>query len=426
MKKDIPAFSGENLVEYYYIWYTIFICGILKPVRFYAAAEWQGRKYGRKKREHMKKNVILTCITIFVILAGLTTGLLIFNMTCDPEDSLHFPTRETLPPETLPAETMETTEANTEATTEPEPITGELFLTVSQITFSTVGETENIYAGTVPIDRVEWKSDDESIIHVAGGMLSAVGVGTTTITASCEGQEISCTAGCLASSVDELRTLPANDLRQPKRLVPEVPDEVLSFYDDAVLVGDNITYGFYNYKNQDGRVDNLQCLYRGSLGIHNLLTHRQNLSYQGSEMHMEDALQKLGCKKAFILLGTNDLQVRTEETVIDELDQLLSKTVEKNPDLQIYLISVLPVANRNMMSNGVNERIRSYNLLLEKYAREPSFHYVPVAPYLEDHIPGFARMYAQDKYQPNAKGVSAWIDAFRTYAYIQNLQETGK
>lgn len=375
----------------------------------------------------MKKNVILSCITIFVILAGLITGLVIFNMTCAPEDSLHFSKQETQPSqETVPVETQAPTVVTTEATTEPEPITGELFLTVSQITFSTVGETENIYAGTVPIDRVEWKSDDESVIHVAGGMLSAVGTGTTTITASCEGQEISCTASCLAQTGDELRKLPENDLRQPKRMAPEVPNEVLSFYDNAVLIGDNITYGFYNYKKQDGRLDNLQCLYRGSLGIHNLLTRRQNLSYHGSEMPMEDALQKLGCQKAFILLGTNDLQVRTEETVIDELDQLLSKTVEKNPSLQIYLVSVLPVANRNMMSNGVNERIRAYNLLLEKFAKERGFHYVPVAPYLEDHIPGFARMYAQDKYQPNAKGVSAWIDGFRTFAYIQNLQETGE
>ena len=42
---------------------------------------------------------------------------------------------------------------------------GRLFLTVSQLAMSVVGDTEDIYVGTIPRDRVTWESDDEKRVE---------------------------------------------------------------------------------------------------------------------------------------------------------------------------------------------------------------------------------------------------------------------
>ena len=54
---------------------------------------------------------------------------------------------------------------------------GRLFLTVSRIDLSVVGETEDIYAGTAPRENVQWQSDDEKVVTVRDGVLTATGVG---------------------------------------------------------------------------------------------------------------------------------------------------------------------------------------------------------------------------------------------------------
>ena len=323
---------------------------------------------------------------------------------------------ETVPPETTAAAT------ETQApTTEPAP-EGTLFFTVAEINFSLVGDSEDIYAGTVDPQFITWKSDDESIIKAENGVLTAVGVGTTRVTASCKGQEVSCQASCLAATPEELSALGAQVLRSPKRIAPQVGDQVLSFYENAVLVGDSITYSFMKYEAKDGRLGSPRCLCRGKLGINNLLTHNLQLYYQGKEAPLEDVLAGVDPQKAFILLGTNDVMVNDPDKVLGELSELLSRVLEKNADLEIYLQSVFPVASMYSSQNASNEKINIYNEKLQDFAEEKGFHYVPIAPYLQDHIPGFAAGYHQDPYHPSPDGVNAWIDALRVYAYIQQLK----
>ena len=325
------------------------------------------------------------------------------------------------PPAPSTEPVAETTEETVPETT-LEPITGELFLTVSQITFSTVGESEDIYAGTVPRDRITWQSDDESVITVEDGVLTAVGTGTAVVTASCEGQAFSCVAGCLAPDWDTLAEMPEEVLRAPKRMAVQVPDDVISFYEDAVMVGDSITYGFLTYEARNGRLGSPRVLCRGSLGIHNMITHELDLYYQGVETPFEDVIAAVKPGKVVILLGTNDVMIRSKEFVLGELDQLLNRMLEKSPDVEIYLQSVFPIVNEDIRSgNSVNKRITAYNEELEIFAQERGYHYVPIAPYLEDHIPGFALNYNQDTYHPSYEGVCAWTDALRAYAYQQML-----
>ena len=74
------------------------------------------------------------------------------------------------------------------------PCTG-LTLSQSEITFSAIGATVQLNAVKEPInttDAVTWVSSNEDVATVADGLVTCVGVGTATITATCGTQSATC------------------------------------------------------------------------------------------------------------------------------------------------------------------------------------------------------------------------------------------
>lgn len=77
-----------------------------------------------------------------------------------------------------------------------------LSLSTSSISFTTLGDTQTITATKMPTnttDNVSWGTSDASVATVSNGVITAVGEGTATITATCGAQ----TATCSISIVNE-------------------------------------------------------------------------------------------------------------------------------------------------------------------------------------------------------------------------------
>lgn len=74
-----------------------------------------------------------------------------------------------------------------------------------------VGETKKLEATVTPADAkdkaIEWKSKDEGIAVVEGGVVTAKAAGTTTVTATTNGKTASCEVTVKAASEDT-RMLP--------------------------------------------------------------------------------------------------------------------------------------------------------------------------------------------------------------------------
>ena len=84
----------------------------------------------------------------------------------EPGNVPEAPVETTVPEINVPETTVAaTTVPETTVPTEPEFV-GDLFLTVSSINFSVVGESEDIYVGTAPREEIAWTSADESVITV--------------------------------------------------------------------------------------------------------------------------------------------------------------------------------------------------------------------------------------------------------------------
>lgn len=366
----------------------------------------------------MKKILSLT-LTILLLL-----NICACSGTVPSSSSVHVSAPTTAPsaaPEPLPLPTPE-------AEAEPEPAApspeGEIFLTVSEITFSLVGESEYIYAGSLPLESVSWHSEDESVISVSGGVLTAAGVGSTTVWAEFEGQQISCKAGCLAATEEELNALPEETLRSPKRMPPIVENPPLEYFDDALIMGDSISFFLFKFESTNNLLGNATFLTRGGTSLLGIQNRTYNIYYQGQDIAIEDSVAASGKQKLFLMLGQNDLGYRTIEDTIESYETIINRIREKSPDVEIYIQSLVHEWCDTGADNSRNEKIDLYNAELEVFAAEMGCNYLDIKMYIEDHCGRMAAPYNMDYgIHVNEAGCIEWMNALNAHAYIEMMGE---
>lgn len=336
------------------------------------------------------------------------------------------PTPTTAPAETpAPEASLEPVPAPVpEATPAPE---GEMFLNVSAITFTLVGESENIYAGSLPVENVSWRSGDESVITVENGTLTAVGVGETTVYAEYDGETLSCTAGCLSATEEDFIALPEETRRSPKRLPPVLEDPPLAYFDDVLLMGDSITYMCFTFESKSDLLGNVMFLTRGGTSLLGIENNSYNIYYQGQNISIEESVALSGRSKVFLMLGQNDLGYRTIEDTLASYENIINRIREKSPDVEIYIQSLVHEWWETGTSRHRNEKIDQYNAELEAFAEEMGCHYVDIKKYIEDHMGTMAAPYNMDYgIHVNEAGCTEWMHALRSYAYIEMMGENAK
>lgn len=338
------------------------------------------------------------------------------------------------PAETAAAQTQ-TTIAETEVSavenqvavveTEPVAVEENLFLKVSSITFSLVGERDDIYLGLVPRELVTWESDDPSVVSVENGVLTANGVGTTTIRAAYQDRQVECTAGCLAETQEELDALGFDVLSQPKRLLPDVDLETpCTYFDNAALVGDSIAYMMLQCEAKGDYLGNMLFLTRGGTSLNGFVRRFKNIYYQGKEMNLEDAIAASAVERMYILIGSNDLASDAQLAVFFEnWDIMLGRIREKSPDVEIVLISNIPqYANeyeQDSFFRNYNTNVAEYNEKMRQYAAENDCLYLDLYYYIQDHCGRMPKEYNLDGYHLNEPGYHTWMKVLRYYAQYE-------
>ena len=314
--------------------------------------------------------------------------------------------------------TMETSVPETE-TVSAEP----LFLKVSSITFSVVGDSEDIYLGLAPRDQITWESDDPSVVSVDKGVLTATGVGTTTVRAVHGDQILECSAGCLAEDQEALKSLDPEILRKPMRGVPEVDlDSPCTFYDNAAMVGDSIVLMMLQSESPGDYLGNLLILARNGTSMMGLVQRFKNVFFQGVEMNLEDAIAASGVERVYMLVGSNDIACEPNRIAyFDNWDVMLERIREKSPGVEVVMISNTPrckmiVDGKLFAVEVYNKMIRDYNEQLQQYCREHDYPYLDLSYYIEDHNGDMAKEYNLDGYHMNNDGYMQWIRLMRFYA----------
>ena len=305
----------------------------------------------------------------------------------------------------------------------PTPHPGEVYLTVSRLDLSVIGECEDIYWGTVPVELVNWTCDDESVITVDNGVVTAVGVGSTTVSCEYNGKRAECTVSCLAEDRKALMKLGEDVVRSPKRIPPIVSDDPITWYNDSAIVGDSISYIMWQWETKYNYLGDVNFFVRGGCSLNGFNLGVMNIYYRGKETPLEDIIYRSEVDKVFLMMGQNDLRYCSIEKTMDNWNALIEKIHDKSPHVEIYIQSLIPEWAKTHSGNANNIKIEEYNVQLEQFCAERGFHFVDVAPYAVDHTGRMPNDYALDRtIHMNEEGCYQWMCLLKSYAYLQELK----
>ena len=338
------------------------------------------------------------------------------------------PTEAATVPTEAPATEAPAPVAIQPAATQPALSPEQLYLKVSAITFSLVGESDDIYLGLADRELVTWESDDPNVVRVENGVLTATGVGTTTIRATYGEQELAIPAGCLAATQEELEALPYEPLVSPKRLPPELDlSQECTLFDNAAIVGDSMTYFLMQWESKTNYLGNILFLARGGVSMNGFVRRFKNIFYRGQEMNVEDAIAASQVERVYFLMGSNDIASTTQRPYLrDNWGILLERIREKSPDVEVVLLSNIPLYDEEPKFSDNDEQIKNhndlveeYNLWLKQFAQDNDCLYLDLGYYVQDHRNQMPEIYNQGSYHMNELGCLNWMKILRYYAQFE-------
>ena len=210
----------------------------------------------------------------------------------------------------------------------------------------------------------------------------------------------------------------------------EVP---YTFFDDTVFVGDSVSLKLNLYVSAQRKMDSTfmgtaQFLTPGSYGTGNELKelgseNSVHPSYNGTEMYLADAIEAMGAKKVFIMLGMNDIAVYGNDGAVKNMETVLAQIKEKNPDTAIYVQSMTPIVGTAQNGSLTNENLDIYNAGLKAMCEQNGYTYLDVASVMKDDEGNLKREYCSD---PDNMGYTSLMRVVKSgliiYAHMYHKQ----
>jgi len=191
----------------------------------------------------------------------------------------------------------------------------------------------------------------------------------------------------------------------------------LSYFDDAVFVGDSVSMSLQYYCASTKALGKARFLCAGSLSPVNAARPITEDSihpiYNGSKVHVEDAIAMMGVKKVYIMLGINSLE--PFDNCVLSMKNFVSRILKKSPGVTIILQSVTPMTKDSPITRATlnNDVINRYNEELYKMAKENGWYYVNVSEVMADEYGYLKEEYCSD---PDTMGIHFNYKADKVWA----------
>lgn len=181
------------------------------------------------------------------------------------------------------------------------------------------------------------------------------------------------------------------------------------YFDDAVFLGDSLTYGMISNSPINKR-NVISC--KGAT-IEDMM-EKIKLSGREEEGYV-DALSKvkrLNPNKIYIMMGTNGFAWMTKEKIIFDYSRLIDVIVRDNPQAKIYVQSILPVSKNKENSDKrySNSKINQINYLLMNLAGNKKIYYIDINSLLKNEDG-----YLSYKYTNKSDGIHVNSDAYKLW-----------
>ena len=224
------------------------------------------------------------------------------------------------------------------------------------------------------------------------------------------------------SSTDD--TEDASKDKEPSKAAADGEGVDASWFDDAVFVGDSITVGLYNYA-ENGSLGDAEFLAKQCMGFYSVMAGTDDDAgihpeYRGELVMVEDAIQEIGKKKVFIMLGMNDICFCGPEATVNAMLQFTDNILEKNPDVTFYIQTVTPMLADKVRDDYLNnDNIAEYNRLAKQACEEKGYYFLDIASVMDDGAGNLREDYCSDGqdagFHFNNDGITAWVDYLKTH-----------
>ena len=192
----------------------------------------------------------------------------------------------------------------------------------------------------------------------------------------------------------------------------------LSYFDNAVFLGDSLTQGLQIYDT--GLPNAHYCAYRG-VGPSAVVNGTTCTRVDGVQEVPLDAMVSYAPESVYILLGTNVLTQDTDYTsFLNDYSLMLDRIRNLLPDADIYVQSITPVrpeVSTDAKHAGMYaERFIRVNNDLAALAVEKGCYFLDLWEVLADENGDLKAEYAQpDGYHLLPAGYTAWVEYLRTH-----------
>lgn len=224
-------------------------------------------------------------------------------------------------------------------------------------------------------------------------------------------------------SQTEVSTTPEPTPEAFEPLVAKTDYADLSYFDDAVFIGDSVSSGLSYY----GIFPEEQVLADTSVNFESVLYKTPFTDLNGNYVTTYEAVSCRNPGKIYIMLGANGIEWLDLDRLMSNYETLITKLQEIAPNAVIFAQSVTPVTrslDQDPDRDLTNEKIDAFNEALYELCGELEVYYLNVAEdfkddegYLPDEASPFDGLhFTRDYYQ------SVWLEYLRNHAPFQSEQ----
>lgn len=208
-------------------------------------------------------------------------------------------------------------------------------------------------------------------------------------------------------------------------VLPELYEADVSYFDDALFIGDSRTVGLLEY----GNLGNAEVVADSGMNVYKIF-RKEFVTVSGEKKRLETVLTERQFGKVYLMMGINELGYDFEHTVSKYRD-LIGKIREWQPEALIFLEANLHITERKSSASPVynNENINRFNEALANMADERTIFYLDANELFDDEGGSLSETCTTDdthilaRYYPDW---SAWIlKHARTIPGKESGQEPG-
>ena len=218
----------------------------------------------------------------------------------------------------------------------------------------------------------------------------------------------------LASAEDRA---PKTAVEVPKTLQNVMQDADVTYFDDALFIGDSRTVGLSEY----GDLGNAEVVADTGMSVYKLFNKRFTLR-SGEKKKLEEVLAERQFGKIYIMLGVNELGYDFDYTV-EKYAETLKRIEELQPDAILYLEANLHISKQKSVTSDVynNANIDRFNQAVSEMADEENRFYLDVNELFDDEEGNLDEEYTADDAHIYAKYYPDWVEWLLKHAVYKEV-----